>query len=216
MKLVFFDLETTGLNPRLHEVMQIAAVAVDERLRVVEEFEVKVRITGHRIPKGVLRLTRYDPEVWRREAVSPKYAALRLARFLRQHSTRASMGSRSSSRVTQLVAHNAAFDGPFLEAWSRRLRVHMPVTFRALCTIQRAEWYFVEIAQQRPASMTLLSLCQYFEVGFSEADAHEALADARATLALYRAMSSSLPPSRGPHRRTSSSRVHDPVWGGRR
>lgn len=216
MTLVFLDLETTGLNPRRHEVMQIAAVAVDERLRVVEEFEVKVQITGRNVPRGMLRRTRYDPELWRRVAISPKYAALRLARFLRQHSTRASMGSRGSSRVAQLVAHNAAFDGPFLEAWSRRQRVHMPVTFRALCTIQRAEWYFVEIAQQRPASMTLLSLCQHFDVDFSEADAHEALADARATLALYRALSNSLPRSRGRIRRTTSSPVRDPVWGGRR
>jgi DNA polymerase III epsilon subunit-like protein len=188
MKLVFFDLETTGLNPRLHEVMQIAAVAVDERLQVVDEFEVKVRITGRRIPKGVLRLTRYDPEVWQREAISPKYAALRLARFLRAHSTRASMGARASGRVTQLVAHNATFDGHFLEIWSRRLGVHMPVTFRALCTIQRAEWYFAESGQQRPSSMTLLALCEYFGVRFAKADAHEALGDARATVGLYAAL----------------------------
>jgi len=153
MTLVFLDLETTGLNPRRHEVMQIAAVAVDHDLRVVEEFEVKVHVTGRNVPRGMLRRTRYDPDVWRRDAISPKYAAFRLARFLRRHSTRASMGSRGSSRVAQLVAHNAAFDGPFLEAWSRRQRVHMPITFRALCTIQRAEWHFVEASLPRPASM---------------------------------------------------------------
>ena len=188
MTLVFLDLETTGLNPRRHEVMQIAAVAVDERLRVVEDFEVKVRITGKGIPRGVLRRTRYDPELWRREAIAPKYAALNLARFLRRHSTRDSMGSRGCGRVTQLVAHNASFDGPFLEMWSRRLRVRMPVAFRALCTIQRAEWHFIESAQPRPASMTLLSLCETFGVSFAPSQAHEALADAHATLALYRAI----------------------------
>lgn len=189
MTLVFLDLETTGLNPRRHEVMQIAAVAADRDLRVVEEFEVKVHVTGRNVPRGVLRRTRYDVEVWRREAISPKCAALQLARFLRRHSTRPSLGPRGSGRFAQLVAHNAAFDGSFLEAWSCRLRVHMPVSFRAVCTIQRAEWYFIEAALPRPRSMTLLSLCEHFGVDFRPEDAHEALADARATLALYRALS---------------------------
>lgn len=196
MTLVFLDLETTGLNPRKHEVMQIAAVAVDDQLRVIEEFEVKVRITGRCIPRSVLRLTRYDPEVWRREAVSPKYAALRLARFLRRHSSRASNGARGSRRVAQLVAHNASFDGPFLDAWSRRLRVHMPVAFRTLCTIQRAEWFFVEHSVPRPSSMALLSLCEAFGIRFRAADAHEALADAHAALALYRALCTPIRPPR--------------------
>jgi hypothetical protein len=90
------------------------------------------------------------------------------------------MGSRGSSRVAQLVAHNAAFDGPFLEAWSRRLRVRLPIAFRVLCTIQRAEWFFAETAEARPESLRLLSLCAHFGVSFSAQDAHEALADARA------------------------------------
>lgn len=192
MTLVFLDLETTGLNPRRHEVMQIAAVAVDQHLRVLEEFEVKVRVTGRNVPRGMLRRTRYDPELWRRTSISPKFAACQLARFLRRHSTRPSMGSRASGRVAQLVAHNAEFDGPFLEAWSRRQRVHMPVSFRAVCTIQRAEWFFIEAELPRPRSMTLLALCEYFGVDFHPADAHEALADARATVALYRALTHAL------------------------
>jgi DNA polymerase III epsilon subunit-like protein len=216
MTLVFLDLETTGLNPRRHEVMQIAAVAADRDFHVVEEFEVKVHVTGRNVPRGVLRRTRYDPDVWRREAISPKYAAFQLARFLRRHSTRPSMGSRGSGRVAQLVAHNAEFDGPFLEAWSRRLKVRMPVSFRAVCTIQRAEWYFIEAALPRPRSMTLLSLCEHFGVDFRPEDAHEALADARATLALYSALSHAA--RRADRRCTRPTSSRDLRWsrGGRR
>src|SRR5256885_558525 len=115
MSLVFFDLETTGLDPQRHEVMQIAAIAVDEHLRVREEFEVKVRISGRRVPKSLLLLTRFDPERWKREAVSPRLAALRLAKFLKKHASRTVKGAKGPRRVAQLVAHHAAFDGPFLE-----------------------------------------------------------------------------------------------------
>lgn len=214
MTLVFLDLETTGLNPRRHEVMQIAAVAVDEHLRVLEEFEVKVRVTGRNVPRGMLRRTRYDPELWRRTSISPKFAACQLARFLRRHSTRPSMGSRASSRVAQLVAHNAEFDGPFLEAWAQRQKVHMPVSFRAVCTIQRAEWYFIEAGLPRPRSMTLLALCEHFGVDFRPEDAHEALADARATLALYRALTHAARRAGVGSRRRRSARGCRPWQGG--
>lgn len=187
MTLVFFDLETTGLNPRRHEVMQIAAAAVDEDLNVLEEFEVKVRIRGTRVPKDVLLLTRYDPELWRRKALPPRIAALRFAQFLKRHATCtiSGFGRRAPRRAAQLVAHNASFDGPFLEAWAKRNRVRMPVMFRTLCTLQRAEWYFAESGQRRPASLRLLSLAEHFGIPFTEQEAHDALADVRATVELY-------------------------------
>lgn len=185
MTLVFFDLETTGLDPRKHDVMQIAAAAVDDNLRVIEEFEVKVRLRAKRVSREVLHLTRYDPERWRKEAISARFAALRFARFLRKHATVTVKGRNGPYCVAQLVAHNAAFDGPFLEAWSKRARVRMPVAFRVLCTLQRAEWHFAECVGPRPESMKLLSLAKHFEIPFTEQEAHEALADVRATVELY-------------------------------
>ncbi len=37
--LVLFDLETAGLDPKRHPIIQIAAIAVDENLSPVEAFE---------------------------------------------------------------------------------------------------------------------------------------------------------------------------------
>lgn len=186
MRLVFFDLETTGLGPVKHEVMQVAAVSVDDALRVVDEFEVKVRVSWKEVPKDVKHLTRYDREVWRREAVSPRVAALRFAKFLKTHATRTVEGERGPRRVAQLAAHNANFDGPFLRAWSRRMKVEMPSAPRVLCTLQRAEWFFVERGVPRPGSLRLLELCKVLGIPFDERVAHEALADVRATVELYR------------------------------
>lgn len=41
-RLVFFDLETAGLNVARHPIIQVAAIAVDERLDVLEAFEAKL------------------------------------------------------------------------------------------------------------------------------------------------------------------------------
>jgi len=134
----------------------------------------------------VKHLTRFDGGIWSREAVPPRVAALRLASFLKTHATRTVVSERGLRRVAQLVAHNAGFDGPYLEAWARRLRVRMPMARRVLCTIQRAEWFFVERGVPRPPSLRLLDLCRTFDVPFGEREAHDALQDARATVELYR------------------------------
>ena len=55
--------------------------------------------------------------------------------------------------------------------------------------MQRAMWFFAERPGIRPPmDMKLATLCEYFGVPFHAAAAHEALADATATVALYRAL----------------------------
>lgn len=95
-----------------------------------------------------------------------------------------------------LVAHNGNFDGPFLAAWYRRLGMFMPATHRVFCTMQRALWLFHEDRSLTPPDdYKLLTLCQYFGVPLVASDAHDALNDVRATLALYREFSRQAAPS---------------------
>jgi len=95
----------------------------------------------------------------------------------------------SAYRVAQLVAHNAAFDGPFLQAWYEKHGVYLPARRQVLCTLQRAIWFFVERPEEScPRDFKLATLCQHFRVPFHAADAHEALADVSATLNLYKAI----------------------------
>jgi DNA polymerase III epsilon subunit-like protein len=91
--------------------------------------------------------------------------------------------------VAQLAAHNAAFDGPFLQSWYERLGVFLPARRQVLCTMQRAIWYFTENpATVPPKDFKLATLCEYFGVPFHAAAAHEALADVTATVALCKAI----------------------------
>ena len=189
MSCVFFDLETTGLDAREHTITQIAALAVDHDLRELEEFECKVWFDERRASREVLELTRYDADVWQREALAPKEAARVFAKFLRRYPAITLQGANGPYAVAKLVAHNAAFDGAFVQEWYRRRRVFLPAYRRVRCTLQRAEWFFDEHPElQAPDNFKLVSLCQHFGAGLSELEAHDALADVRGTVAMYRAM----------------------------
>ena len=184
--LIFLDVETAGGDPRRHPIIQAAAIAVDPGLRVEAELEMKLQFDLRRANKSSLRGAHYQARLWREAAVSPLLGARQLARFVRAHAPR--LGAAGPPfRGVQFVAHNAAFDSPFVQAWFRRQRVYLPVQVPWLCTLQRARWYFAERPQlPPPSSFRLAALCQYFEIPFHAADSHHALGDARAMLALYR------------------------------
>jgi DNA polymerase III epsilon subunit-like protein len=189
-KSVFIDLETAGLNPKRHPIIQIAAIAVDDHLEPVEAFEAKVRFKECDANRNSLRKNHYHRGVWAREAHEPEEVARDFAAFLRRHATVPMLASDGRPyQVAQLVAHNATFDGAFLQAWYERLHIFVPARYQVLCTLQRAMWYFQEHKEEPlPADFKLATLCHYFGVAFHAASAHEALADVSATVALYQAI----------------------------
>lgn len=189
-RLVFFDLETAGPRPARNPIIQMAAIAVDGQLNQLETFEVKLLFDEKKADRQSLRKNHYNRGTWAREAVYPDIAAARLADFLRRHASQDRVSARGESyRVAQLVAHNAAFDGPFITTWFEKLDLFLPAHRHNLCTLQRAQWFFAERPHlPPPTSFSLASLCRYFGVPFHAADAHEALGDVAATLELYRAL----------------------------
>lgn len=190
-RTVFFDLETGGLNPNRHPIIQIAAIAADKYLQPLEAFEVKLQFDASRANRNSLRKNHYSQGVWANTALPEKEAARQFAEFLRRHATLTRMAANGTPyQVSQLVAHNASFDGPFLEAWFERVGVFLPARRQVLCTLQRAMWHVTECQDDLPPprDYKLSTLCRYFDVPFHAADAHDALADVKATLELYRSM----------------------------
>jgi DNA polymerase III epsilon subunit-like protein len=188
-RLVFVDLETGGLET-WRPIIQVAAIAVTSSLREIDSFESKLRFESRFIDPKSLRKNNYSAERWSREAQSARAVATGFAEFLRRHATvDVSAAGRGGYQVAQLVAHNAAFDGPFLQAWFGRMGMFFPGHFRVLCTVQRAVWLFHEDKSLTPPrDFKLGTLCEYFGVPLRPEEAHDALVDVRATVALYRAM----------------------------
>jgi DNA polymerase-3 subunit epsilon len=98
--IVFFDVETTGLAPEYHDLIEIGAIRVRQSdLSVVCEYSTKVRPNNiDRASPGALRVNGYTPEGWK-DAVSLRVAMLSMLDIVRD---------------AALCAHKAAFDEYFL------------------------------------------------------------------------------------------------------
>lgn len=189
--LVFGDLETGGLNPKRHPIIQLAAIAVNgESLATLETIEIKIAFDEARANKHAIRKNSYDRLTWRNEALDEREAARTFAAFLKRHASMPMLGRDGREyHLAQLVAHNAAFDCEFLHTWYERLGIFCPARRQGLCTLQRAMWHVFEHGGKTPPrNFKLDTLCEYFGVPFSAADAHDALGDVRATVALYKAL----------------------------
>ena len=186
---VYVDIETAGLE--IHRpIIQLAAIAVDQELHELEQFETKIHFDESNACPDALRKIHYRRAEWKRTAIPPKTAAWSFAKFLRRHAA-VELYRRDLSvfRVAQLASHNSQFDGPFLKAWFEQLDIFLPASYRVFCTLQRAYWFFQENPQlPLPDDYRLGTLCSYFGVPLNSHQAHDALEDVRATVGLYRAM----------------------------
>jgi len=189
-RLVFVDLETAGLKP-WRPIIQIAAIAVDVKLRELERFEAKLQFDEKFAnPKSLCKAS-YSVERWQEEARPAGEVMKQFTDLLRRHATVDQMSSkRRVFQVAQLVAHNGAFDGAFLSAWYDRFGEFLPASPRVFCTLQRAIWLFHEDKSLTPPpDFSLRTLCHYFGVSLRASEAHEAMNDVQATVELYRAIS---------------------------
>lgn len=183
MKLVFFDLETGGLELR-HPVIQLAAIALEDFAEVAT-FEAKIRFDEKVADPEALKLNSYDAETWRRESRPEGLVVNEFSAFLRAHS-HCEMISKRTGRpymVARLAGHNAAaFDAPRLQAMFKRHSAFLPAAYQVMDTLQLALWF----TGGARASYRLADLCT--EYGISAAGAHDALADVRMCAQLARVL----------------------------
>lgn len=188
-RLVFIDLETAGAEP-WRPIIQIAAIALTSDLQELECFEAKILFAERFADSKSLRKQHYSLERWQQEGRPVKDVLNDFSDVLRRHATVDQVSKAGAVfQVAQIVAHNAAYDAAFLNAWFARFDSFLPASPRVLCTMQRAIWLFHEDKRLTPPpDFKLATLCSYFGVPLRKSDAHDALADVRATLELYRAM----------------------------
>jgi len=155
------DVETSGLRPKRHHVLQIGLVTVDGDGSVVDEWSTLVRLRRpwHRVgPRHIHGITRRSL----RGAARPVDAFAELARRL---------------DGTVFTAHNAAFDAAFINRTARRLQVPLHID-RRLCTLDLSR----RLDPDRLLTHGLADVCERYEVALT--GHHDAFADATATAAI--------------------------------
>ena len=151
------DIETSGLSPGRHRILQVAAVTVDDG-EVVDEWSSLIRLR------------------WPLQRVGPRRVHGISRRQLRSAPQLQPVLAEFAERIdgTVFTAHNVDFDWPFLERAARSSGVALNPAAR-LCTLQLSRW----LDPDRELSHRLADVGERY--GVVNERAHDALHDARAT-----------------------------------
>lgn len=173
--LVFVDIETTGLLPREHELLEIAVVRVSQdwsdgempRFTKIDEWSIKIKPEHIETADPVsMKINNYTAGEWV-DAVSVKEA---LTQFI----------EKTDGAI--MVAHNVAFDSEFLNHYLALHGLSARMHYHRLDTVSMA---FAKLHNTPDASRySLMELCKYF--GITNDRPHSALADALADFELFK------------------------------
>lgn len=155
-EIAFVDVETTGLDPRVHRVIEIAIVITDTRGNPIDEWCSLVRPDdGHATTSGAAKVHLIESEWLRAAPTFPEMIP--------------QIAHRLNGRI--VAAHNAQFDVEFLQQEFRRAGYtdEHQGDWVTLCT--------VELARAVDVPCKLSRAC--FELGIPY-EQHHALGDARA------------------------------------
>ena len=165
--LVFVDIETTGLDARVHEIIEIACLVVDPKtLEVTGQYHARVQPEHIETadPKA-LEINGYSEEVWR--DARPIGQALQEINEL--------------SPGAMFAGWNVGFDKEFIEKAAREKEMLLRYDYHWIDVMPMV--YDRLFQDKRIGSLSLAQVCE--ALGISLEKAHTATQDITATLAVY-------------------------------
>lgn len=164
LPICFIDIETTGLNPVLHEILEVAAVKEHPDGRL-EFYIAKIRpINIKAADETALKINRFYSRDWS-DAFKPDYVADELSKFLHGCS---------------VCAHNVQFDMDFISEFFAQYETPCKVDRRYLDTMTLVHEHLLPCGLK---SMGLDSIRSF--LGWSLVDNHTAFKDAADVRRLY-------------------------------
>ena len=173
-KLAFIDLETSGLNSTIHEILEIGMVLAEQiistdrkvNLKIVDELD--LRVAPKHIEKAdpeSLKIIHYSPEKW-------LFAA----------DLKDALGALSKKTTdAMMVGHNVAHDHAFLERAFTETGIVNSMHYHKLDTISIA--YAKLCGREDIEKLSLHFLSQY--LGIENKQPHSAISDARTTFLIF-------------------------------
>ena len=168
--LLFLDLETTGLSPFVHEILEVAAIRTTP-----DAFTIKEVYTARMFPERLdvsqpeaLKLNGYNAAEWSRELCEqPHIVAERLAVL---------------SKDAMLVGQNVSFDMSCVDALLFKLRMGFGPWSKYEIDIASIAWPLVQA--KRIESPSLVNIANFLGLKLGE-PRHRALADAEYARSVY-------------------------------
>ncbi len=169
--LAFIDIETTGLNVTLHDIVDIGCVIADPEMNVIEEFSLKIKPEHLENADPVsLKISGYNPEKWS--------DAHTLEEAMKIFSLKV--------KDCIMVGQNVCFDSSFIEYALIKTKMPNPLHYHKLDTISIA---WAKLHREPDLDhFSLREMCKRF--GIVNEGVHTGLGDARATYELYKKLMS--------------------------
>jgi DNA polymerase III subunit epsilon len=153
---IVFDFETTGLDYKEEQVIEIACVKLDENLEPIETYQTLVALTeGRELPQFITGLTGITEEDLETHGIPERHAMKQLKEFIGD---------------SIVIAQFASFDLSFL---SKVLKPEKFICTRSMARLLRPEEY-----------ASLSNLITIY--GIENLDPHRAYADVEATLQVFK------------------------------
>ncbi len=168
-KFSIIDLETTGLNPYQHEILEIGLVltqAPEFKIQRQKDWKIKPECLREADPEA-LRISGYTPELWK-EAIPLESALKELSEL---------------TRNSIMVSQNISFDWNFLKQGFSETRVLEYFHYHRLDLLSMA--YARLFHHPKILYYSLEALANFFKVPLDRKLRHSALEDAKAAYQIF-------------------------------
>jgi DNA polymerase III epsilon subunit-like protein len=186
MKVAYLDLETTGTDPKLNEMIQFAAI-IEIDGEVVEEVNIKCQPTRwENVSKEALEVTGLTLEGLK-TLPQPKEAFTQIKALFDRH-----IDKFNKTDKFYPAGHNVTFDLDFLQAfWKQHGDIYGTGSYQNWqCLDSRILANFLRFKKKIEVENNKLeTLCKFYDI---ELKAHDALNDIRATRTLIKKMMESI------------------------
>lgn len=168
MKIALTDIETTGLDPSAHEIIEIGVVIFDDRTFEIYgqlDFKIKPENIAGADPKA-LEINGYNEKDWK--------DGMTLFQALSFYS--------EATAGCIFMAHNAMFDWGFLETAFKKENLTHSLLRHKICTVSIA---WAKIPHNKVFSWSLKTLCSYLGIP-PEPDVHRGINGAMSAYKVYK------------------------------
>jgi exodeoxyribonuclease-1 len=195
MSFIIYDLETTGLDPAWNVPLQSALIHTDEALRPLSELSLRCALPAHIIPSpGALLTTGIRPEQLDQAPMSCLDMLGQIAREIQDWAPATILGY-NTLRYDEEVLRHSFFSHllpPYLTQGKGLKRADLLVMLRAVIILE-PDAIIIPVDGHGKRSLKLGAVCRANGIPLGEDEAHDALFDARATLALFRLLKERAP-----------------------
>ena len=192
---IIYDLETTGLNPAWNVPLQAALIHTDEELRPLGELSLRCALPTHIVPSpGALLTTGIRPSQLDQAPMSCLDMLGQIARAIRAWSPATIVGYNILHYDEEVLRHSffTHLLPPYLTQGMGLKRADLLVMLRAAIMLE-PNTITIPVDANGKRSLKLGLVCRTNGIPLREDEAHDALFDARATLALFRLLKARAP-----------------------